>query len=189
MINLKKSYKKGRIRKFLLFGKNLFPLLLSHHPECVNFSEHTLNYGKYRFCIGCFIGYPTIFFTFLLVSILDLRFNIPIQHFFQFGLIFLLICVFSSLKLTKNKGIKILQKILIGIGLALIIIWFSKLSYLKSSQLLTTIIITFQIVILLNLYHVYGFIKTCYKCESYDNWGKCQGFERFKNILEKKSNT
>ena len=39
-------------------------LLLSHHPECEKFKNHTLKIGNLNFCIGCFIGYLAVFLLF-----------------------------------------------------------------------------------------------------------------------------
>ena len=92
------------------------PFLLSHHPDCDKFAiNHTINVGKYRFCIGCFVGYPTaiigiLAFYFLnLVNLLDSLFLLVI------ALILLATFFLSPLNLTKIKTIKIIQKFLINI--------------------------------------------------------------------------
>ena len=39
---------RGKLLKFLLYGKSFLPLFLSHHPECKIFGKsHTINIGKF----------------------------------------------------------------------------------------------------------------------------------------------
>lgn len=176
---------RGNLKKFLLYGKSFLPFLLSHHPDCNNFGGHTLNFGKYKFCIGCFIGYPTAIITFLALRFLPLNRFIPPQYFFIFGLLFLSTFILSVLKLTKNKKIKILQKFFIGLGAASLVYWIMELPNPRSTNLIIALITIWVIIMILNIHHVYGFLNTCHKCETPFNWGYCSGFETIRTNMEK----
>ncbi len=54
---------KGRFWLFLkvLFHWRTLRLLLSHHPFCERFENHTYNLGKIRFCRGCLLSYPLVY--------------------------------------------------------------------------------------------------------------------------------
>ena len=80
---------------------------------------------------------------------------------------------------------KILQKFFIGLGAAFLIYWILNLPGPRSSNLLIALITTWILIFVLNIYHVYGFIGTCKKCETPFNWGHCSGFEQIRNNMEK----
>jgi hypothetical protein len=164
------------LKKFLLYGKSFLPFFLSHHPECENFKGHTLNYGRIKLCIGCFIGYPTAFITLILISVFNLRDFFYSPFFFVLSIIFLGTFFLSLIHLTRNKTVKIIQKFLIGIGAAFLFNWIMKRpnSYRVNSRIA---FITFYILLVfLNLYHAYGILGSCYKCGTPFNWGICPGF-------------
>ena len=81
-LNHSSEQKPGNIKKFLLYSKSFLPFFLSHHPECESFKEHTINLGRVKLCIGCFISYPTAIFAFFLIRILNLHFLFSTQPFF-----------------------------------------------------------------------------------------------------------
>ena len=162
------------------------PFLLSHHPDCDKFAiNHTINVGKYRFCIGCFVGYPTaiiviLAFYFLnLVNLLDSLFLLVI------ALILLATFFLSPLNFTKIKTIKIIQKFLIGLGSVSLFwyIWSLPNSFIVNFLYFSLIFGT--LFTLLNIYHGYGFYKVCKKCEHSMNWNNCPGFKRIKECFEK----
>ncbi|MEJ2280003.1 MAG: hypothetical protein P8Y70_19990, partial [Candidatus Lokiarchaeota archaeon] len=62
--------------KVKLYLKSLKPIILSHHPKCENFKDHTLNIGSRKFCIGCFVGYPSAIIGFLFLWIISLFFTL-----------------------------------------------------------------------------------------------------------------
>ncbi|MHA1457853.1 MAG: hypothetical protein ACTSR5_18095 [Promethearchaeota archaeon] len=143
-----------------------WPLVLSHHPECEKFDNHTINMGKLRFCIGCFNIIPTDYF--FIISI------ILISTFFM-----------SPLHLIRVKFVKIIQKFLIGLGSSFL---FWAIWSLPNPPLTNYFIFmyTFSIIIgVLNFYHVYGFLGTCYKCDTPFSWGKCNGFDTIRSNLTK----
>jgi len=173
------------LRKSLLYGKSFIPFFLSHHPECENFKGHTLKCGKIKLCIGCFIGYPTAIITLLLLRIFDKNEFFNSDLFFVLSMIFLGTFFLSPLNLTKNKAVKIIQKFLIGLGAALLFNWIMGRSYSKSVNIGTAFITFYVIIIVLNIYHAYGILGSCYKCETPFNWGMCSGFCTIRERMKK----
>ena len=181
-----KVNQQGKFLKFLLYGKSFLSLLSAHHPECEKFSKsHTINIGKIRFCIGCFVGYPVAFIALFLINFLNLNSSILYSFFLTFSIIFLATFILSPLKLTKNKKIKIMQKIFIGIGAALLYSWILGLPNPARTNSTIAFIVLYILISILNLYHAYGFLNTCYRCESPFDWGRCPGFKSIRNSMEK----
>ena len=177
---------QGKILKFLLYGKSFLPLLSAHHPECERFSKsHTINIGKIRFCIGCFVGYPAAFIALFLINFLNLNSSILYPFFLIFSIIFLATFILSPLKLTKNKKIKITQKIFIGIGAALLYSWILGLPNPARTNSTIALVVLYILISILNVYHALGFLKACYKCETPFDWGRCPGFKSIRNNMEK----
>jgi hypothetical protein len=177
--------KRGNFKKFLLYSKSFLPFFLSHHPECESFKEHTINLGRVKLCIGCFVSYPTAIFAFFLIRILNLHFLFSTQPFFILSLIFLGTFFLSPLNLTKYKKIKIIQKFLIGIGVAIMFNWIMERPYSYFINIRTAFIVFYILLTLLNIYHAYGILGSCYKCETPFNWGMCLGFCTIRKRMEK----
>ena len=161
-------------------------LLLSHHPNCEKFGiNHTINFGKYKFCIGCFVGYPTaiigifIIFYFGLLEIFNSVFILAL------ALIFISSLFLSPLNLTKKKWIKVIQKFLIGIGSAFLFwyIWTLPNSFIINFTYFG--LIFGMLLMMLNVYHGFGLYKTCKKCEYSMEWNNCPGFKKINDCLEK----
>lgn len=176
---------RSKVKKFLLYGKSFLPFFLSHHPECESFKGHTLNFGKLKLCIGCFIGYPTAFIALLLIRIFDLSGFFYSPFFFVLSIIFLGTFFLSLLQLTRNKKIKIIQKFLIGLGAALLFNWIMKRPNSRNVNLRIAFITSYILLIFLNLYHAYGILGSCYKCSTPFNWGICPGFNTIRDRIGK----
>ncbi|MFW9951733.1 MAG: hypothetical protein ACFFKA_16580, partial [Candidatus Thorarchaeota archaeon] len=154
---------------------------LSHHPDCQKFKGHTLKIGKIKLCIGCFIGYPSALLGIFIIRVTNLHNFVPYECFLWIALPLLLTFILSFTNLTKIKVIKIIQKMLIGLGASFLFwwIWYSPLS---NQAKLIQFILTFGIILsILNIYHVYGFLSACYKCETPFSWNKCLGFQKIRN--------
>jgi len=144
-----------------------------------------LNLGKVKLCIGCFIGYPTAVSAFFLIRILKLHFLFSTQPYFILSLIFLGSFFLSPLNLAKYKKIKIFQKILLGIGAAMLLNWIMERPFSYFVNLRTAFIVFYIMLIALNIYHAYGILGSCYSCETPFNWGKCSGFCTIRSRMEK----
>jgi len=165
---------------------SFWPLLLSHHPECEKFYNPTINIGKkVRLCIGCFIGYPVAILGIFLLPLFNITSLIPIDYFLLISIILLATFILSPLKLTENKTVKILQKALIGLGSSFLY-WY--IMTRPNPRIVNIVIFYFSfgaILSILNIYHVLGFILTCYKCETPFLWGSCDGQITIRNNFEK----
>jgi hypothetical protein len=116
---------------------------------------------------------------------LKLKNFISIQSFLTIGIIFLLTFLFSFTPITKIKILKIIQKVLIGFGSSFLFwgIFYQSIPIREKYHLFT---LTFGFIITsLNLYHVYGFLSTCYSCEIPFGWNCCNGFERIRESFKK----
>ena len=173
------------IKRTLLYLKCFFPLFLSHHPDCEHFKEHTIKIGKYKFCIGCFIGYPIAILTLILNIFLKFDKMLLDEYIFFLSIIFLSTFSLSFFKITEKKIIKIIQKILMGIGGALLLIWILGLNNTRELNILIAFYTINIIVAIFSIYHIYGFFSQCYKCETNFNWAICSGFENIRNNLNK----
>ncbi|MFW9951652.1 MAG: hypothetical protein ACFFKA_16170 [Candidatus Thorarchaeota archaeon] len=177
--------KKKRLKTIRSSIVSILPFLLSHHPECKKFKGHTLRIGKLNFCIGCFIGYPTAIISINVINLFNIRNFLSLQYFLIIGITLLLTFLLSFTGITKIKLIKVLQKIFIGIGASFLYwgIWYQSTPVLE--RYITFSIVFGLIITLLNLYHVYGFWSTCYKCETPFGWDECDGFFKIRENLRK----
>lgn len=111
------------------FFKNYGPLLLSHHPSCSRYQDHTLNISKLRLCIGCFIGYPSALLSIIIGNYLIYPSVSQKIWLLLIGIFMFLFQFLSLTKLTEIKIIKIIQKFLIGWGAGQVLVvsyhWFS----------------------------------------------------------------
>jgi hypothetical protein len=159
------------------FFKGLKPLILSHHPKCEKFDEHSFIIKGKRFCYGCYIGWPVTFITIIISMIIQIQTYFSLGDLFNMGFILCCSYVLSLIKLTKIKIIKIISKVLIGIGLGFII----------SSIILTEFPLWFKILIILvflqittvgvNLKRIYEIEKICKQCSYNEDWDNCPGMK------------
>ncbi|MHA1308299.1 MAG: hypothetical protein ACTSO7_15360 [Candidatus Heimdallarchaeota archaeon] len=49
-----------------MFRWSTIRVMLSHHPYCDTFEEHTFKIGKLRLCRGCWLSYPPMYATILI---------------------------------------------------------------------------------------------------------------------------
>jgi hypothetical protein len=174
-----------KILKLFSYLRAFWPLFLSHHPECRAFDNHTLNIGKIRFCIGCFIGYPTALLGIFGIDFFKLYRFIPFDYFLIISIVLLSTFFLSPLHLTENKKVKIIQKIMIGLG-ASFLFWYIMSRPNPRIVNIFTFYISFSLLLgVLNLYHVLGFVMKCYKCDTPFLWGVCGGFKSIVNHFEK----
>lgn len=138
-----------------------------------------------RLCIGCFVGYPVAFFAVYLIGMMNIINFIPAFYFLVVALILLGTFILSPLNLTKNKKVKIIQKFLIGIGSAFLFWWIYMLPNPKMDNYRIIMNVFTILVSLLNFYHIYGILNTCYNCNYSYDWGKCPGFQDVRNNFKK----
>lgn len=176
---------RGKVKTYLLYLKCMKNLLLSHHPNCDTFDNHTINIGKNtRLCIGCFVGYPVAIFGIVIIYLLNLGEIFNSTFFFTIGMMLLSFFILSPLNLTKIKAIKIIQKILIGIGSAFLFWWVWSTSNPFIINFMYFLMVFGLLLTLLNAYHVYGFYNTCKKCDTPFDWEDCPGFQDVSNCFK-----
>lgn len=110
---------------------------------------------------------------------------VPSPILFLISLIGLGTFFFSFLGLTKNKKVKIIQKLLMGIGAALLFSWIMELPNSEGTNFRTAFVVLYILLTILNLYHAYGILSACYRCETPFNWGICPGFCTIRERMEK----
>jgi len=182
---MKENVEQNKIKNGLLYIISFWPLLLSHHPECEKFRNHTIKIGKIRLCIGCFVGYPVAILGIFLIPILDASQIIPVDSFLMISIILLATFILSPLKLTDIKIIKVVQKALIGLGSSFLF-WYILTRPNPRIVNIFIFYISFGVILsILNIYHVLGFVMTCYKCETPFLWGSCGGMRSITKIFEK----
>ena len=176
----------GFFSKSREFLRNYWPLLLSHHPSCPSYQNHTLNFSKIRLCIGCFIGYPSA-----LLSILLGIFYIYPAFTQKFWLLLIGISLFmfqllSLTKLTEIKLIKIIQKFSIGFGVGLVLVvsyyWF------RGSVLVKLLGVWGVILIFMGPIGFLHYRNLRDKCENCPDRGKIKGCLYYKVEITEYSN-
>ncbi len=185
-INIKNE-RKSSFTRFYQYILSLLPFLLAHHPDCKDFKDHTLRVGKYKLCIGCFVGYPAAAIGIIVIDYLNLNKSFSNATLLIIGLLFLSSFVLSPLDLTKNKTIKIFQKIVIGLGASFLFWWIMNLPITRIEKFFWAMWIFGLLISLLNFYHIYSFFSKCKKCEDCFNWEKCDGFKTVRSNFEKYS--
>ncbi|TXT63400.1 MAG: conserved membrane protein of unknown function [Promethearchaeota archaeon] len=159
------------------YVRSLKPLFLSHHPDCQRFEKHIFRIRKYRFCIGCFIGYPVAIISIVVLYFLLNLYEIDPTFLFWMGVGFMTSFILSPLKLTRHKPIKIGQKILFNIGGAFLFWWAWSITSSFIFNLLLFIGLFSILFGLVNAYHSYGLYATCRECEYHLQWEVCPGFQ------------
>ncbi len=182
-----KNKHKASLRRVYRYILSLLPFLLAHHPDCKEFEGHTIKAGKYKLCIGCFIGYPVAVIGIFLIDIFNLNRNLSNETLLIIGLLFLASFALSPLDLTKNKRVKIIQKVIIGLGASFLFWYIKNLPITLIEQIFWAMWVFGFLISLLNVYHIYTFFSKCKKCEEYFNWEKCDGFKTVRNNFKKYS--
>jgi hypothetical protein len=165
------------LTRLKLYFKGIKPLILSHHPSCEKFKDHTFKIGTKDYCIGCFIGYPFAIIGVITIYILNLYTHLGSNLLFITGLILMSSFILSPLKLTNKRSIKIVQKILFNLGGAFLFWW---IFFLPNSFIINFILFFFIfsfLLLLVNAYHAFSFYRTCKKCEFSLDWQNCPGFK------------
>jgi hypothetical protein len=170
-----------RIKRYL---KAIKPLILSHHPDCEEFEAHAVTVGSKRLCIGCFIGYPTMFISIILIALLNIKQFLPHTWFLYIAVGFSSTFFLSFTALTEIRIIKIIQKILMATGAGFLFWWIFYSARPFIVQLLYFFMIFGILSLILNAYHMYGIYRTCKKCKYHSDWKNCPGFGPLYRFLE-----
>jgi len=154
--------------------KSVAPMILSHHPPCETYKNHTINIGKLKLCIGCTIGYSSAILSIILIKILYDRNSFNLIPLLILGIIFSLAQLLSLSSITEVKSIKIIQKFLIGTGSGFIVIFLYLTINLPEIFKLIVIFICISILVIpIGLLHYRTSSKICENCEIKKIPGKC----------------
>lgn len=172
------------LKRIKRYFKAIKPIILSHHPDCEEFQAHTVTVGTKKLCIGCFIGYPTMFISIFLIALLDLNAYIPHAWFLYIAVAFSSTFFLSFTGVTENQLVKIIQKILMAMGAAFLFwwIWYSPNPFFI--RFLYFFMMFGILSLILNAYHMYGIYHTCKKCRYESDWKHCPGFGPLYQYLE-----
>ncbi|MHA2000968.1 MAG: hypothetical protein ACTSVU_02625 [Promethearchaeota archaeon] len=157
-----------------------WPLLLSHHPSCPRYKNHTLNFGKIHLCIGCFIGYPSAAISVLIGNFFIYPAFSQKIWLLLIGIILILSQFLSLTKFTEIKCIKIFQKFMMGFGMGLILIvcyyWFQGPTIFR---VIGTWGIIMTIMAPIGWFHYRNMRNTCENCPDRGNPDFCMLAKNF----------
>ena len=145
------------------------PYLLSHHPDCPAFANHTFSIGTRKFCIGCFIGYPAAVVGIILGSLLFQFKVLSLLSLGWMGLAFIASLGLSLVGLTHYKPIKMVQKFIYGFGAGvLIFILWIIVGPPWYAQLFFEWIFIAGVNMPISIVHSFSHIRICKKCVQTD---------------------
>ncbi len=158
--------------------KKYWPILLAHHPLCEKFDSHVIKIGKNKYCIGCLFGNSAGIIS--LISLFVLRFYglLPEWNFIRVGLFLMLSYLLSIFGITKFRSIKIVSKILIGIGFSFILFSIWTLEYPLWVILFATALIMYICMLPINIKRIWEINKICQACEQKNENNECSGFKK-----------
>lgn len=150
-------------------------LMLSHHPLCKDFLDHSFRIGNHRVCKGCLIGYPTALAIIVIGVLSPLIDDVPFLSLFFLTLI---IFCFNLLKLTplgRSGTFSIFLKFVRGLTLG-----FGILTTWKAPGLQDRILV-FTFFFACYLIYIYAgvrrHIKVCQRCMYYPTIPECPGLD------------
>ncbi len=147
--------------------KILYRTLISHHPACEKFKNHTFKIGKVDFCIGCFIGYPAGILAIILGTYFHHKLQISTISLLYVGLFLQSSMGLSLFQISEIKWVKIIQKLFTGFGggLILLYVYFSTIGSVWHK--LFEVWGMFMILMApLTILHYLNLKKTCKFCDS-----------------------
>ena len=179
-----KFFKKIRLKfsRFRLLLSDFKPIMLSHHPNCDEFSDHVYHLGKRRLCIGCFTFYPVIIITIVLsLLFVDLNiYNLIIMYLISF--IFFIPIILSVVGLTRSRFLKIFSKASNGIGVGLHLVSVFLLPFPLIIKILTLLNVNFLIGAIAYI-RANRIKKDCSTCDYQGNWDDCPGMKTIRDKL------
>ena len=140
-------------------------ILLSHHPDCEKFENHTFNIRGIRLCVGCLAFYPTFIIVFSSFYLLGFN-SVNYVKLIYLGMLQSSILLFNFLGLAKAKISKFITKVILGSGIAFILVGILKSPIVFIFKLLI-LVNFFAILTVLNFLRVKIMINTCKECDLY----------------------
>lgn len=170
-----KRKKPSIFKKIADFFYVMRPLMLSHHPICEEYEDHSFRMFGRDFCIGCFIGYPSAAIMLIFGYLSGLFSLFEGTSLSLIGIVFCSSYILSIVGLTKRKPIKILSKVSIGIGSAFVIAAIMTIPILIYLRLFIVLIFTQIVTAIMGLKRQKEMNKICNACEYQNNRNICPG--------------
>ena len=165
---------------------NLNPLLLSHHPNCEKYKDHTFLLGKYRFCIGCFIGYPSSFLVFIIGIFVFPRYLLLSKISLYLALVGFSTIFLNLFQIFEKKKKKIFHKLLLGASVGIILSYqFVNNSFFDINRYLGLFLSTNVLFIPIMLIHGLKMNKICDNCLISEDPLNCEERMKFQNRKKK----
>ncbi len=147
----------------LLDSPELRFILLSHHPNCEKFENHTFNIRGTRVCVGCLAFYPTFIIVFFSVYLLVSP-SINYVKIIYLGILQSSVLLLNFLGLAKTKITKFITKVILGSGIAFIVVGILKSPLIFTLKLLVLAIFS-AVLMILNYLRIKVMINICKKCD------------------------
>lgn len=176
-------FEKIRLKfsRFRMLLSDFKPIMLSHHPNCDEFSDHVYHLGKHLLCIGCFTFYPMIIIT-IIATLLFVDLNVyNLVSMYLISFICFVPIILNVVGLTKYRFLKIFSKASNGIGVGLHLVSVFLLPFLLIIKIFTLLEINFLVGAIAYI-RANRIKKDCIKCDYQGNWDDCPGM---KNIRDK----
>ena len=173
---------KLRFSRFRLLLLDFKPIMLSHHPNCDEFSDHVYHLGKRRFCIGCFTFYPVAIITIIVTLLFVERSAFNLVSMYLISFIFFLPIILNVVGLTKYRFLKIFSKASNGIGVGLHLVSVFLLPFPIIIKILTLLEINFFVGAIAYI-RSNRIKKDCISCEYQGNWDDCPGMKIIRDKL------
>ncbi len=137
----------------------------SHHPNCGRFKSHTFTLGLFRFCIGCYIGYPMAIIGLVLGTSLYLQGLVSLWHLLSFGIGGYITLLISLGKFSEIRKVKILQKTCMGMGSGfLLVTGFFLFDIFLLTRIIIASFIFLGLIMPIRAVHMQKATKICLSC-------------------------
>ena len=147
---------------------------LSHHPLCTSFTEDLLQIRGWKLCLGCAISYPLAIIV-IIGSIWLPYGNWDWKLLAMTGIPLGLLQLLSTIGLTKKRILKIIIKIILGIGLGLTALFILKIPLPFPIRMLI-FIVGAQLASIPAGLRSRNIKKKCEECPYNAEWGSCPGY-------------
>lgn len=166
------------LKRLLTYLGREDPLLLAHHPTCEYYSHHVIEVYGQKLCMGCFIVYPTGFFS--LVSLLAARLTVLDAEIRAMSTLSLYAIGFSllvpkvagkALPGQRSRNTRIVTKAVLAVGLAFVALPF----FFRPSYRVVTVALFLGFLIPYSVHKGLTATDDCAGCPEADDFPNCSG--------------
>ncbi len=172
--------KDEKIKVMKKFNDAVNKRIFAHHPACDIYDHHVISIGKWVFCIGCLGVYPTIAVLSILAFIGIGYRAIPAYSNFWIGLLFFIPAVIQLFWKTRNRLIKYLMRVSLGIATYYLLVFIFYFPILFGK-------VIYSIIFIAGFYYYSRKqgktqLKDCDTCKYGESYDSC--LRKFEYILE-----